>query len=72
MVCPQGLDCWTIPTGLFVKALGIGMREEGWDSNTGLHMGPDNLCYVTRPFLFFPYVSMSLFIRPWRHFLQFL
>ena len=38
----------------------------------GLHMGPNNLCYVARHFLFFPYVTMSLFIRPWRHFLQFL
>ncbi len=35
-------------------------------------MGPNNLCYVTRHFLLFPYVIMSLFIRPWRHFLQFL
>ncbi len=33
-----------------------------------LHMGPNNLCYVTRHFLlpgkggvFFPYVTMSLF-----------
>ncbi len=34
--------------------------------------GSKNLCYVTRHFLFFPYVPMSLFIRPWRHFLQFL
>ncbi len=23
----------------------------------GLHMGPNNLCYVTRQFLFFPYVT---------------
>ncbi len=38
----------------------------------GLHMGPNNLCYVTRHFLFFSCVPMSLFIRPWRHFLQFL
>ncbi len=30
----------------------------------GLHMGPNNLCYVTRHFLFYPYVPMSLFIRP--------
>ncbi len=34
-------------------------------------MGPNNLRYVTRHFLFFPYVAISLFIRPWRHFLQF-
>ncbi len=26
-------------------------------------MGPNNLCYVTRHFLFFLYVAMSLFIR---------
>ena len=26
----------------------------------GLHMGPDNLCYVTRHVSFFPYVIMSL------------
>ncbi len=30
----------------------------------GLHMGPNNLCYVARHFLFFPCVAMSLFIRP--------
>ncbi len=30
-------------------------------------MGPNNICYVTRHFLFFPYVPVSLFIRPWRH-----
>ncbi len=35
-------------------------------------MGPNNLCYVTRHFYFFPYVAMSLFIRPWRHFLVFI
>ncbi len=29
-------------------------------------MGPINLCYVTRHF---PCVPMSLFRRPWRHFL---
>ncbi len=34
-------------------------------------MGPNNLCYVTRHFLFFPYVAMSLFIRPCRHFYSF-
>ncbi len=27
-------------------------------------MGANNLSYVTRHFLFFPYVAMSLFIRP--------
>ena len=37
-----------------------------------LHMGPNNLCYVTSHFLFFAYIPMSLFIRPWRYFLQFL
>ena len=31
---------------------------------TGIHMGSNNLCYVTRHFLFFPYVAMSLYIRP--------
>ena len=31
-------------------------------------MGPNILCYVTRHFLFCPYVALSLFIRPWRHF----
>ncbi len=41
-------------------------------STVGLHMSPNNICYVARHFLFFPYVPMSLFIRPWRHFLQFL
>ncbi len=30
----------------------------------GLHMGPNNICYVTRHFLFSPCVTMSLFIRP--------
>ncbi len=30
----------------------------------GLYIGPNNVCYVTRPFLFFSYVAMSLFIRP--------
>ena len=29
-----------------------------------LHMGSNNLCYVTCHFLFFPYVPMSIFIRP--------
>ncbi len=32
----------------------------------GLHMGPNNLCYVTRHFLFCPYVdnvAMSLFLK---------
>ena len=29
----------------------------------GLHMGKNNLCYVTHHFLFFPFVPMSLFIR---------
>ncbi len=26
-------------------------------------MGPNNLCYVTRCFLFFPYVPMSFFYK---------
>ncbi len=30
----------------------------------GLHMGPNNLWYVARHFLFFPCVAMSHFIRP--------
>ena len=34
-------------------------------------MGPNNLCDVTRHFLFFVLCTMSLFIRQWRHFLQF-
>ncbi len=34
-------------------------------------MGPNILCYVTRYFLFCSYVAMSIFIRPWRYFLQF-
>ncbi len=41
----------------------------------GLHMGPNNLYYVARHFLFFLYVATSLFIRhqhDQRHFLQFL
>ncbi len=29
----------------------------------GLYMGPNNLCYVTCHFLFFPYVPMSLFYK---------
>ncbi len=33
-------------------------------ASLGLHMDPNNLCCVTRHFLFFRYVPMSLFIRP--------
>ena len=33
-------------------------------TKSALYMGPNNLCYVARHFLFFPYVAMSLFIRP--------
>ncbi len=49
--------------------------HENWPINnplTGLRMGSNNLCSVTRHFLFFPDFPMSLFIRPWRHFLRFL
>ena len=37
---------------------------EHLESILGLHMSPNILCYVTRHFLFCPYVAMSLFIRP--------
>ncbi len=35
-----------------------------FNANIGLHMGPNNLCYAARHFLFFSYVAMSPFIRP--------
>ncbi len=40
------------------------IKRVAYTGNIGLHMGPNNVCYVTRHFLVFPYVPMSLFIRP--------
>ena len=40
------------------------LNQTEYYSNIGLHMGPYNLCYVTRHFLLFSYVPKPLYIRP--------
>ncbi len=50
-------------TGITDVFMSCGL-DQRWFLTLGLHKGPNNLCYVTRHFLFFPYVTMSLFIRP--------
>ncbi len=68
----NNINCTFNTTAEYIAHTSIGVIVRHISVIVGLHMGPNNLCYVKHHFLFFPYVTMSLFIRPWRHFLQFL
>ncbi len=49
----------TMILSLFLRCI-FSLGICSYHHKVGLHMGPNNLCYVTRHFLFFPYVPMSL------------
>ncbi len=48
-----------LPPGL--KNVFFVMRLSFTTCSLGLHMGPNNLCYVTHHFLFFPYVPVTFY-----------